>query len=112
MEKLIDSTWESGFGLEYEDKWIPIETITSRIIFKKIILKRNKIQDYIPNPAHKVVHTILKNLTPKEQNYWWKMNHKLVWIKQTGSKFKRHKNRNLIIPNCSLCKYEKETRDN
>ena len=81
MEKLIDSTWESGFGLEYEDKWIQIKMITSRIIYKIIILKRKETQDYIPNLAHKIVHTMQKNLILEEQNYWWKMNHNLLSIK-------------------------------
>ena len=64
--------------------------ITSRIIYKIIILKRNKIQEYAPNPAYKVVHKIQKNLNPEEQNYWWKMNHKLVSIKQRERKFKQN----------------------
>ena len=81
--------------------------ITSKMIYKIIISKRNKIQNYTSNPAHKVVHRIPKKLIPEEQKYWWKTNHKLVSIKQTESKFKQDKNRNLMIPNCPLCNYEK-----
>ena len=107
METLIDNTWELGFGIEYEDKWIPIEIISSKIIYEIIISKRNKLKNYILNPAHKVVHTIQKNLTPEEQNYWWKMNHDLVSIEQTESKFKQEQNGQLVSPKCPLFNYEK-----
>ena len=40
----IEEVWESGFGVEYKTKWIPIRNVTSKIVYDIIIQKRNSIK--------------------------------------------------------------------
>ena len=50
--------WESGYGIKREDKWIAIEMLTSKITYKIIQEKRNRIKNYTPNPAHATINNI------------------------------------------------------
>ena len=110
-EQGIKIIWESGFGVENEGDWTPIERLKTKIVYEILTKKRNKIKDYIPNKAHKTVHKIQKYLTPEERNYWWRFNHKIISIKKTESKFKRDKEGNLVKPNCPVCNNSEETRE-
>ena len=87
--KEIKQRWESGYGIKREDSWIAIEVLTSKITYKIIQEKRNKIKNYKPNPAHATISQIYEYLTPEERDYWWRFNHRLVSIKKIESKFKK-----------------------
>jgi len=102
--------WESGFGVEKSDTWIPIERLKSKTVYELLIDKRNRIKKYTPNPAHAILHNIDRFLTPEERNYWWKLNHKIVSTKQTESKFKRDEAGKLVSNRCPICKVHKETK--
>ena len=107
----IKQKWESGYGVTNEDKWVPIEIITSKTTYAIIQEKRNRIKDYTPNPAHEIVLNIDSYLTPEERDYWWRLNHKLISTKKTESKFKRDEEGVLVEPICTLCRNEEETRE-
>mmetsp|Transcript_35726 Transcript_35726/g.43043 ORF Transcript_35726/g.43043 Transcript_35726/m.43043 type:complete len:102 (+) Transcript_35726:1-306(+) len=77
--------WESGFGIEKEDTWIPIEHMTTQITYEILREKKCQLKNYTPNPAHKVVNKVQKFPTPEERNYWWKLNHNLISVKRTES---------------------------
>ena len=106
----VISNWESGFGVEKKDVWIPIEKLKSKTIYEILIDKRNRIKKYTPNPAHAILHKVDGYLTPEERNYWWKLNHKIVSTKQTESKYKRDEAGNLISNKCPIYKTHKETK--
>ena len=108
--KEVIKKWESGFGVEKGNTWIPIERLKSKAVYEIIIEKRNRIRKYTPNTAHAVLYNIDKYLTPEERNYWWRLNHKLVSTKQTESKFKRDEEGNLVSNKCPICKTNKETK--
>ena len=69
-EQGIKITWESGFGVENEGDWTPIDKLKTKIVYEVLTKKRKKIKDYIPNKAHKTVHKIQKYLTLEERKYW------------------------------------------
>ena len=72
--------WESGYGVNKDEVWIPIERLTSKICYDIIIINRTLIKECTPNPAHVIVCEIDKYLTPEERNYWWILNHNLILI--------------------------------
>ena len=106
----VIKSWESGFGVEKDDTWIPIERLKSKSVYELIIEKRNRIRKCTPNPAHAVIYKIDKYLTPDERNYWWRLNHKLVLTKHTESKFKRDDEGNLVSNKYPICKTSKERK--
>ena len=108
--KVIEK-WESEFGVEKSDTWIPIERLKSKTVYKLIIDKRNRIKKYTPNPAHATLYKIEKFLIPEERNYWWKLNHKLVSTKQTESEFKRDEAGKLVSNRCPICKVSKVSKE-
>ena len=83
--------WESGFGLANVNNWIPIEDITSRMVYTILINKRSKLQGYVLNIAHKHIQKIQKYLTSKERNYWWRLNHNIISTKRTEHTNKQEK---------------------
>ena len=62
----IIQLWETGFGVEKGDKWIPIENLTTKMTYDIIIQKRSTIKTYIPNQAHLTIYKIDQFLTPEE----------------------------------------------
>ena len=92
-----------------EDKWIPIEDITSKVVYEKLLDTRRSIREYTPNPAHKVLCEIDPYLTPEERNYWWKLTHRLISTKKTESKYKRNEQGETVEPTCPVCQEEIET---
>ena len=107
---LVTQRWESGYGMvQGEDKWIPIEDITSKVVYEKLLDTRRSIREYTPNPAHKVLCEIDPYLTPEERNYWWKLTHRLISTKKTESKYKRNEQGETVEPTCPVCQEEIET---
>ena len=57
--KVIKS-WESGFGVEKGDIWIPIERLKYKPVYELIIEKRNRIKKFTPNLVRAVIYKIDK----------------------------------------------------
>ena len=103
--------WESGYGVNKDEEWIPIERLTSKICYDIITINRKLIKEYTPNPAHAIVYEIDMYLTPEERNYWWRLNHNLISIKKRESKYKRTEEGELVSPTCPTCKRNEESID-
>ena len=100
--------WESGYGIEKEEKWIPIEKLNSKIVYETLLKKREQIKNYTPNTAHKTLSEIDIFLSPEERYYWWRLTHKIVSVKKSESKYKRDKKGDLVSPLCPICQEEEE----
>ena len=83
--------WESGYGIEKEEKWIPIEKLNSKIVYKTLLKKREQIKNHTPDTAHKTLYAIDIFLSPEGRHYWWRLTQKIVSIKKSESKYKRDK---------------------
>ena len=60
----------TGFGVEINDAWVSIETLTTRQVYDKLIKQRMKRKKgYTPSEAHKNVHKIQNRLTARERDY-------------------------------------------
>ena len=110
-DQRVKQTWKSGFGIDTDEKWVPIEKLTTQIVYTILLTKRNKLKNYIPNIAHKTIFKIQQYLTPEERHYWWRLNHNLISINKIENKYKRYKEGNIVPPNCPICNNPEETRD-
>ena len=82
--------WESGYRMEIEDRWVPIENLDSKITYQTLQKAREQMTNYILNLAHKILYIIDSFLTPEKRYYWWRLTHKLVSTKKSGNKCKRN----------------------
>ena len=54
---------------EEKGGWTPIERLTTRQAYDRLIQKRMTLRNYIPKKAHKAVHEIQKQITANERDY-------------------------------------------
>ena len=73
----------SGMGVEEEKGgWTPIERLTTRQAYDRLIQKRMTLKNYIPKKAHKAVHEIQRQMTANERDYWWRLTHRVIQTKK------------------------------
>ena len=104
----IIQKWESGYGIEKEEKWIPIEKLNSKIVYETLQKAREQIKNYTPNKAHKTLYEIDTFLSSEERFYWWRLTHKIVSTKKSESKYKRDEKGDLVSPICPICQEKEE----
>ena len=78
-------------------------------IYNLLVKKRDRLRNYILNPAHRQIQRVKKYLTPEERNYWWRFNHGIISVKKTEAEYKHDKKGNLTIPSCPTCDHAEET---
>jgi len=102
----------SGMGVEEEKEgWTPIERLKTRQIYDRLIKKRMKLKNYEPKKAHKAVHTIQKQLTANERDYWWRLTHRVIQTKTRESHWKKDEKGVSETRECPVCKVEEEGWD-
>ena len=72
----------------HHKKWIYIEILVTMVTYDTLMIKRRRLNDYKSNPAHNTISKIENVLTPEKRNYWWQLNHNLVSVNKSESKFK------------------------
>jgi hypothetical protein len=99
----------SGLGVEEEKGgWIPIERLTTRQTYDRLIRTRMRVKNYEPRKAHRIVHTIQKLMTATERDYWWRLTHRVIQTKNRESKWKKDENGVFETRQCPVCKTEDE----
>ena len=99
----------SGLGVtDTNEKWIPIEGLTGRQTYDRLIQTRMKIKDYEPRRAHKTIQKIQKQMTADERNYWWRLTHRTIQTKKRQSKWKKTEDGEFVKSTCPVCKEEEE----
>jgi hypothetical protein len=99
----------SGLGMTGEDgKWTPIERVTGRQAYDRLIQKRMRIKNYEPSKIHKTIMKLQKKLTADERNYWWRLAHKTLQMKKRQSKWRRGEDGELVKSTCPACKEAEE----
>jgi hypothetical protein len=102
----------SGMGVDEEKEgWTPIERLTTRQTYDRLIRRRMKLKDYTPRKAHKIVHTIQKQLTANERDFWWRLTHRTIQTKTRESHWKKDENGKFETRQCPVCKKEEEDWD-
>jgi hypothetical protein len=102
----------SGMGVEEEKGgWIPIERLTTRQAYDRLIKKRMTLRQYIPKKAHKAVHEIQKQMTANERDYWWRLTHRVIQTKTRESNWKKDENGVFETRMCPVCTVEEEDWD-
>jgi hypothetical protein len=99
----------SGMGVEEEKGgWTPIESLTTRQAYDRLIRTRMRLKNYEPKKAHRTVHSIQKLLTANERDYWWRLTHRVIQTKNRESKWKKNENGEFETRVCPVCKVEEE----
>ena len=99
----------SGLGVtDTNEKWIPIEGLTGRQTYDRLIQTRMKIKDYEPRRAHKTIQKIQKQMTADERNYWWRLTHRTIQAKKRQSKWEKTEDGEFVKSTCPVCKEEEE----
>ena len=70
-----------------------------------------KLRNHEPKKAHKTVHTIQKQMTANERDYWWRLTHRVIQTKKRESKWKKDENGESATRECPVCKAEEEDWD-
>jgi hypothetical protein len=63
---------------EEKGGWTPIERLTTKQAYDRLVRTRMKLKNYEPKKAHRTVHGIQKNLTANERDYWWRLTHRVI----------------------------------
>ena len=83
----------SGMGVDEEKGgWTPIERLTTKQAYDRLIQTRMKLKDYKARKAHKAVHEIQKKMTANERDYWWRLTHRVIQTKTRESHWKKYEN--------------------
>jgi len=102
----------SGMGVDEEEGgWTPIERLTTKQTYDRLIQTRMTIRNYEPKKAHRVIHGIQRKLTAKERDYWWRLIHKTIQTKVKESKWKKNERGENETRKCPVCKTEEEDWD-
>jgi hypothetical protein len=102
----------SGMGVEEEKGgWTPIERLTTRQAYDRLIQKRMTLKNYIPKKAHNAVHEIQRQMTANERDYWWRLTHRVIQTKTRESKWKKDENDVYETRMCPVCAVEEEDWD-
>jgi hypothetical protein len=98
-----------GMGVnEEKGGWIPIERLTTKQAYDRLIRTRMKIRNYEPKKAHRAIHGIQRKLTAKERDYWWRLIHRVIQTKVRESKWKKNESGENETRKCPVCKTEEE----
>jgi hypothetical protein len=99
----------SGMGVDEEKGgWTPIERLTTKQSYDRLVRSRMKLKNYEPKNAHRIVHGIQKKLTAKERDYWWRLTHRVIQTKVRESKWKKNESGENMTRKCPVCKTEEE----
>ena len=102
----------SGLGVnEEKGGWTPIERMTTRKTYDRLIKTRMRLKDYVPKKAHATVHSIQKMLTAAERDYWWRLTHRAIQTRTRMSKWKKEHNGEMVTKMCVVYKTEEEDWD-
>jgi hypothetical protein len=94
---------DQQIGFEIEGKFVDIENIETKAIYKKLLRQRNTWRGYTPKATHAAIKEIKTCLSPKERNYWWHLSHGAISTKHTESKWRRDNKGVLVSKSCPLC---------
>ena len=98
-------------GIEIEGKWKPIEQIKTAEVYEKLLQKRRrKTNKKIEFKTNHAITTVSKVMSAKERDYWWRVAHNTISIRQTERHWKKDEEGNEVSNICPVCKRLKEDR--
>ena len=102
----------SGMGVDEEKGgWTPIERLSTKQAYDRLVRTRMKLRNYEPKKAHRAVHGIQKNLTANERDYWRRLTHRVIQTKARESNWKKDESGESVTRKCPVCKAEEEDWD-
>ena len=110
MIKTEETKNEKEIGIEIEGEWREISGIKSKELYNILLTIRAKRKKEEEKPSFKRLHAIKRRLTPKERDYWWRLNHGLISIKKNEHKWRKNEDGSQMSDKCPVCKEEIEDR--